>query len=157
MMRIEESIALLAEDIWLAVLGLPLMPSEAGLAEPAAEDSLTGSVSIRGAWQGVVRIQCSTAFAQRAASVMFGLEPLHIGAEEERDALGELANMVSGNLKAILPGPSRLCIPVVAAGRTELEPDAEFSRVCLDCEEHPIVLSVVTTRPGASEELEAPE
>jgi hypothetical protein len=35
--------------------------------------------------------------------------------EEIADALGELANVVGGNVKAVLPGPSTLGLPEVGA------------------------------------------
>jgi chemotaxis protein CheX len=149
MTPIEEQITALAGDIWLAVLGLPLVPSPSGVSKAPAQGVLTGSVAISGAWQGVVVLQCSTAFAQRAASVMFGLEPEYVGREEELDALGELANMVSGNLKALLPGPSRLCLPIVAEGPGDLSVSAAdvASQVRLDCDDDAIVVSLVSTRP----------
>jgi chemotaxis protein CheX len=153
----EEQITAMAEDIWLAVLGLPLMRSESAVPY-VAQELLTGSVAISGAWQGMVQIQCSAAFAQRAASVMFGLEPLHVGPEEGRDALGELANMVSGNLKAVLPGPSRLCLPIVADGPLNFgtATPAKKSEVWLECGEDAILVSVATTVPGLAPALANP-
>ena len=47
---------------------------------------------------------------------MFGLEPAAAGLEEVRDALGELTNMLGGNLKALLPGPCFLGLPTVVSG-----------------------------------------
>jgi chemotaxis protein CheX len=44
---------------------------------------------------------------------MFDLEPEAVTLDETRDALGELTNMMGGNLKALLPGPSRLSLPTV--------------------------------------------
>ena len=35
--------------------------------------------------------------------------------EDIEDGLGELANVVGGNVKAVLPGPSALGLPVVGA------------------------------------------
>ncbi|TIC83622.1 chemotaxis protein CheX [Nocardioides sp. GY 10113] len=59
------------------------------------------------------------------------------------DAVGELVNMVGGSLKSILPGPSALSLPTVAAGRAAF--GSEMNRAaCLDVRwhEHPLRVSV---------------
>ena len=50
--------------------------------------------------------------AERLACVMFQVD--EASPEEVRDLLGEMANLVGGNIKGMLPGPSRLSLPVVA-------------------------------------------
>ena len=47
---------------------------------------------------------------------MFGIPEQSATAEQTQDALGELTNMVGGNIKALLPVPSRLSLPAVAEG-----------------------------------------
>ncbi len=70
----------------------------------------------RGAWRGAVVLQCPTQHAYQAAEAMFAAEPGSLGPEEVADALGELTNMVGGNLKNLLPQPSVLSIPSVTRG-----------------------------------------
>jgi len=49
---------------------------------------------------------------------MLGLEgPDEAGPADVADAVGELVNMVGGNIKSLMPGPSVLSLPAVAAGR----------------------------------------
>jgi CheY-specific phosphatase CheX len=65
---------------------------------------------------------------------------------EVRDALGELTNMVAGNVKALLPGPSTLSLPTVAFGSqyeisvlgSQVIGTVSFVSGC-----HPLVVSVV--------------
>jgi chemotaxis protein CheX len=151
MKSMEELITATASDIWLAVLNMPLLLSTPRNSEALPNAALTSSVSIDGEWQGDVLLQCSAAFAERAASVMFGLERDYVGREEQADALGELANMVSGNLKSLLPGPSRLSLPVVWEGWGKTPPaGALVNQVWLECDEDAILVSVVALTAKAA-------
>ena len=47
---------------------------------------------------------------------MFGMEPDEVSADEVADAVGELTNMVGGNIKSLLPEPSLLSLPTVSRG-----------------------------------------
>jgi chemotaxis protein CheX len=150
MSSMEENISTVAGDVWLAVLGLPLLLSDAGRIDLAPEDTLTGRVEIEGAWHGAILLSCSGHFAKRAASLMFGLDATDVGSAEVQDALGELANMISGNVKALLPGPCRLSLPTVAPGLAEpllREGDVE-RQLWFDCEADPIVVRVLTATDG---------
>jgi CheY-specific phosphatase CheX len=77
---------------------------------------MTGCVQISGAWEGAVLIQGPMTVAKAAAATMFEIQPSETSPDEVRDALGELANMVGGNIKALLPGPTQLSLPVVVEG-----------------------------------------
>lgn len=144
---LDQQIIVLACDIWRTVLGLTIVPSPELVTVDAPALMLTGSVEIQGAWQGAVHVQCSPEFARRAASLMFGVTASEVGCSEARDSLGELTNMVSGNLKSLLPGPSSLSIPVIAERPVEtIRPGAVLeSQVCMTCDEHSIVVSVVSS------------
>jgi chemotaxis protein CheX len=56
--------------------------------------------------------------ASAAAEAMFAAEPGSLSADEVSDALGELTNMIGGNIKSLLPAPSRLSVPSVAEGES---------------------------------------
>jgi CheY-specific phosphatase CheX len=77
---------------------------------------MTGCVQISGAWEGAVLIQVPMSVARAAAATMFETQPSETSQDEVRDALGELANMIGGNIKALLPGPTQLSLPVVVEG-----------------------------------------
>lgn len=90
------------------VLGFDLEPC--GAVRPGR--LMTAEVRVTGAWSGVIGVEAAPMIARRSAEAMFGLER-EPEAEELRDALGELVNMIGGNLKAVLPGPSQLSLPKV--------------------------------------------
>ena len=83
---------------------------------------------------------------------MFGAEPGDLSDDEVSDALGELTNMVGGNIKSLLPAPSQLSLPSVAAGEscTVRVPGAvRISRSALLCgtgPRHICVWKVVTVK-----------
>src|SRR5688572_19054877 len=103
----------IVQSVCSSVLGIEVVEATAG---GPGGDVLVGTVRIAGAWQGEVVLRSTTAFARRAAAIIFDA-PEGGSDEENRDALGELTNMVAGNLKALLPAPSKLSLPAVAGAR----------------------------------------
>lgn len=83
---------------------------------PAVQYALSGCIQLAGAWQGAVILDCSDEFAAQAAAAMFGLSPNAVEPQDKIDTVAELVNMLGGNIKSILPGPSFLALPTVTAG-----------------------------------------
>jgi len=151
-------IVAVATEVWQHMLGLELVGLDAAAA-PARTDpaGVTGepmraTVLISGAFEGSVSLELSDRAARHVAGVMFGIEPYEITPEDAADAIGELANMVGGNLKMLVERPAKLSLPAVALG-----PDAAWAppehrlvhRVAFGFAED-IVHIVVHARPGAS-------
>ena len=113
MQLLEQEIFQVAEMVWMAVLNLPIERQQAVVQVTEQDPPLACCVHISGEWEGTIILCCSEALAHRAAAVMFGTESYHEPLDRVRDAVGELANMVGGNVKALLPGPSRLSLPAL--------------------------------------------
>jgi chemotaxis protein CheX len=107
------AIAEIVQSVCSSVLGIDAVQTSARAGGAPVSDVLVGSVRIAGAWSGEVQLRSDAGFARRAAAIIFDA-PDGGSDEENRDALGELTNMVAGNLKALLPAPSRLSLPAVA-------------------------------------------
>jgi chemotaxis protein CheX len=75
---------------------------------------LRGSVTITGVSNGVVTVDCSEELARRLAAAMFDAPESSLSEEEVLDSLGEIANIIGGNIKAMLPGPSKLGLPTIS-------------------------------------------
>jgi chemotaxis protein CheX len=81
---------------------------------------VASSVGFIGRLTGVVYLHTTAAFAKRITGLMLGLQDHEIeGDEMVNDAMGEIANMVVGNLKSCLSDrgmPCVLTIPSVVRG-----------------------------------------
>jgi chemotaxis protein CheX len=133
----------IVKTIWSTLIDVAIEP---GRGAGAGDDStVTGIVNIDGAWHGAVLVQCPVALAYRVTAAMFqGDEEPTV--DEVRDAFGELTNMIGGNVKALLPGPSALSLPTVAFG-TSYEISVVGARILATVpflsESHKLIVSVV--------------
>ena len=71
------------------------------------------TVSITGSWHGHLVYASSQHAARKAAAAFLAMEPDEVGLEDISDVLGELANIVGGNVKAMLPAGCFLSLPTV--------------------------------------------
>lgn len=108
----QHDVARITEDIWSAVAGLTVTPSPA--TPPGAGDRVTAGVWIVGDVEGTVTVECALPLARRAAATMFGIDPSELSDADVEDAVGELANVTGGNVKALMGGSCDLSLPWVA-------------------------------------------
>lgn len=73
-------------------------------------------VQISGPSQVTVVVSCSRALALTVTAAMLGVSAADVESGDVDDAVGEVANMVGGNVKGMIPGPSLLSLPTVAVG-----------------------------------------
>lgn len=95
-------------------------------------DGWTSFVSLRGSWNGEVIVSGSRAFAVQAASDLLGIAESDITDDEARDSLGELANIISGNLKPLLSADGDHCVmspPCVLQGQQAMRGLKERQRI----------------------------
>jgi chemotaxis protein CheX len=112
----EDQVSQITREIWSTFLGLEV---EAGGHVRTGYElgrSLNACVQIAGSWEGAVAIECPRPLAQTVAAAMMGAPLAEVTLEDTQDALGELANITGGNIKALLPEPCRLSLPAVAEG-----------------------------------------
>jgi chemotaxis protein CheX len=141
-----EQITQIAQEVWESFLGTSLLPHPLGDGAPAlVGQTLTGCVHVSGEWTGSVFLQCGTGTAEAAAEAMFAADPGTLSADEVSDAHGELTNMVGGNIKSLLPAPSRLSVPSIAQGEScsvRVPGAVLLHRVVLVCASGPLHISV---------------
>ena len=89
--------------------------------EPIAAEGpvLCASVSISGARPGLVTVTVPQATAPALAAVMLQ-EDGELDDEEVHDTLGEMANIIAGNVKALIPDAGSLGLPALAAATPHL-------------------------------------
>ena len=123
----ENDLAEMVEQVWVSYLdpeGInPLIPT----GDDTQPSEVHSSVSISGSWTGHVVYASSTTAARKAAAAFLAMEPGEVSQEDLSDVLGELANIVGGNVKAMLPAGCFLSLPqVVMAPETATKyPNAE--------------------------------
>ncbi len=94
--------------IWEAMFG-PALPVTPG-GEASAVDVVTSLVSVGGDWQGAVVTHVPTTLGIRLTQELIGTQDAP-PREQVIDAMGELCNIMAGNIKALRPGLSRLAPP----------------------------------------------
>jgi chemotaxis protein CheX len=102
-------------NVWTTTLGIALECREPGSAA-VPEPTVAASVHIAGGCEGSLVILCSAACARGVAARMFEVEPAEVSVDDVRDAMGELANMVGGNIKGLLGAPCHLSLPTLVEG-----------------------------------------
>jgi chemotaxis protein CheX len=109
--------------------------------------NLVGVIQIAGAWNGAVFVEVSEEFATYAATKMLMMEVADVVHEDRQDTLGELTNMIGGNIKSIVTSPSNLSLPTVSSG-TYLNVRAIGSvpvcKTSLRCDEHEMQIIVMS-------------
>jgi len=77
---------------------------------------LTGCVQISGGWHGAIVVHASESFVRQAAMQMLMIDRAAVAESDLQDVLAELTNMIGGNIKSQVPGPSFLSLPSVTTG-----------------------------------------
>ena len=104
-----------ASAVWQSMLSMDVYGLEPGAGLDGGS-FITATVLITGAFEGGVTLQLPSPAGRTLAAVMFGKEEEDVSPDEVADAVGELANMVGGNLKALVPQPAKLSLPSVTEG-----------------------------------------
>ncbi|MGE0679667.1 MAG: chemotaxis protein CheX [Candidatus Binatia bacterium] len=106
----------IVEGIWSSMLGLNIQSALEHGADSQVASLLAACIQITGAWEGSVVLRCSSELARHAAAAMFATEVESISSGEMLDSLGELANMIGGGVKSLLPEVCTLSLPTVVEG-----------------------------------------
>jgi chemotaxis protein CheX len=137
-----DDLEVITREVWTSFLdGDPsgLVPSDG---DNATDDKVTGCVHLSGAYTGAIMLQCSPPAARDAAAALFSVSPDDVTPAEVVDAMGEIANMVGGNVKSMLPGPSTLSLPSVIHGRLSLPGSQVVREVTLAWRTQPLTVSL---------------
>lgn len=118
-----------ADDVWASLLGEgeELVPRLIPPGTPFDDrGTWSSAVSVSGGWQGTITAELGAPAAVELATRMLALPPDEEVSEADiADAIGELVNVVGGNVKSLMPGPSQLSLPMSAAGRAVHSSDVQ--------------------------------
>jgi CheY-specific phosphatase CheX len=104
----------IVDMVFTTMLGLKVELYPMPWARPS--DMVTAAVYFAGAWRGAVLLECTRRQARKFARLLMSIGPSAMIDEDVRDSLGELANMLAGNLKSVLPSGVVLSMPSVIEG-----------------------------------------
>lgn len=102
------------EDVFRTMLGEEVEPVQA--IWPPEDDLINVTIHYAGAWKGALLLECTPEQACLFTGRLLGIEPPVSINDDVRDAVGELANMIAGNLKPVLPPGVALSMPTLIEG-----------------------------------------
>jgi len=148
-----EMVAQTVEAVFLAMMDLEVSPGKTPLAP--SRDQLTSAVQLSGLWNGALLFECDRRQACQFTGRFLSMDPPGVVTEDVRDVLGELANMIGGNIKSAVAAGLSLSLPWVMEGGdygrrlcgTEVQ-----DRLAFDCEDGPFwvtLLAVLSDTQGA--------
>lgn len=106
MLPAEADVNELTRSVFLSVIGVDAEPLSHGHTD---SEGLTFTVDVTGEWSGSIHFSVERELALELARRM--LERDDVDESDIVDAMKEVANMIGGNVKGLVPGPSRLSLP----------------------------------------------
>jgi CheY-specific phosphatase CheX len=140
----QDQVYAIAEEVFAAMIdGEPgyLRPWEGEV--PAAAEPLVAWVDVHGELAGRAAVSTDVPTAHELTRALLGMgadEP--VGPEDLTDAFGEVANVVGGNVKALLPSQGTLSLPQVATVLPEVTGTSLTHELRLDWRGRAIVVVV---------------
>ncbi len=124
----------IAEDLFAAMVdGVPgtLRPWDGPA--PVWSDPVVGWVDLHGGWSGSAAVTTERTTAEGLARALLVLPDGEAVADDDlRDAFGEIANVVGGNVKSLLPVSGTLGLPQVTSAAPEPAGSVVVAQVLLD-------------------------
>ena len=150
MQFLEKEIQQYTQLVCSTLLGYEVSPLP-GSYDISSTDTFSGSVQVTGKWQGIILLSLPSALVNTLTEALFSLEQGKVSNEDRKDAVGELINMIGGNIKALLPQPSAISVPLLALeGHQQYFPSTKMVTHCqFECDGKPFALSLY-------EEVETP-
>jgi len=136
----------IAGEAWVALVGEDevLIPIPGDL----PVDPVSAWVDVVGPWTGSVVLTTGRRTAAELTRALLGpAAPEVLDDEDVADAFGEIANVVGGNVKAALPGPSGLSLPDVGDAPAVRNP-ADLCRIDVLWRGQPVAISVQGALPA---------
>lgn len=138
----EVEISNFVTDIWSTFLNLKVFPTDIPFKAKGKDNTLAGCVQITGEWQGTITLYAPREIGKKIAGIMFSLDETELDSQQIQDVIGEITNIIAGNIKSLLPAPCSISLPSVAVTDYDLHhPGSEMlTAVNFDCEGLPFLV-----------------
>lgn len=135
-MGCEAEISQFVRDTWSSLLGMKASPTDKPFAPNGTDNTLAGCVQITGEWQGTITLYAPKEIGKIIASAIYGLDEVEVSDQQIQDVIGEIANILAGNIKSLFPPPCSLSLPSVIVTDYNLHPTGSqtLTAVNFDCE-----------------------
>ena len=104
-------------EIFSTMLHIDARLLEEGTPEPS-DHPVVACVHFAGPWKGALLLGCGPEQAAAFAAGLVGIEPPDEVNDDVRDAIGEITNMIAGNLKSMFPAGTQLSAHSVVEGKS---------------------------------------
>lgn len=125
-MSIDQHTTIIDQPTLTGIVGFvweTLLHEELDTCEPCPiADSISATISIGGPWTATLEVTMTTTLARRFAADLLGMDGASLDPDDINDAIGELANVVGGNVKGLLDSDeaTTLSLPVVSHAPTSI-------------------------------------
>lgn len=101
-MEFSQQLSEVTQEIFLSMLSLEVAPGEAINKFPNSHsNTVSGMVGMTGLYKGIIAIHASLEVAKKITSQLLFMDVEEVN-EDVLDAMGEMANMLAGNMKTVL-------------------------------------------------------
>ncbi|MEZ5282835.1 MAG: chemotaxis protein CheX [Acidimicrobiales bacterium] len=135
----------IVSQVWEVQLGLEFNPVDTPERDTTQVYSMR--VRINGSWNGEIRACAGRKGAAVIAKAVFGLDLDDLSERDIADGIGELANIVGGNARALLDGRTFIGLPELIERCSGCEPQSQNAIVAVDVGGDVVVFSS-RLRPG---------
>ncbi len=143
-----EAVAAVVDQVSMAMMQMPTRP-DADHGAHAQETSVEAQVQLFGTRTFIMTVHFPQALAVAAAQRIFRLGSRPPTDADIDDAVGEIVNVVAGNLRSLLPGSSgHMSLPCVVRGRDfefAVPGSHVFGHYALDVAGYPAWVNVLAT------------
>jgi chemotaxis protein CheX len=144
-----EMLSQTVEAVFLAMMNLQVSSSKKVWAP--SQHQLTSAVHLSGDWNGALLFECDRELACKFAGRFLSMDAPEAVNDEVRDVLGELANMIGGNIKSALAPGLSLSMPSVTDGSDyglRICGSKVHRRQAFECADGPFWITLLAVAPG---------
>lgn len=139
--------------VWSTMLEREVFPLHESEWSPNSSEggAYVGVVKLSGAFEGAITVHVSPGMALQAAATLFELSREDLEESHVVDTVSELTNIIGGNVKCLVPQPTRLDLPRVITPANlaeELAQSLATARLALGDETGTIWVAVHQEQPN---------
>jgi chemotaxis protein CheX len=137
------------EAVFINMMNLYVTPSKTPWAP--SHDQMTSAVHLSGAWNGALLFECNRQLACQLAGRFLSMDAPETVNDDVRDVLGELANMIGGNMKSAVAAGLSLSMPSVTDGSDyglRVCGSEVKGRLAFECADGPFWVTLLAVAPG---------